>query len=49
MPEMKKVMEEALNLSFQRGLYVLVLQCIGLFVGIGLMFVMARYGENIAI
>ncbi|CAI2350150.1 unnamed protein product [Caenorhabditis sp. 36 PRJEB53466] len=47
MPEMKKAMEEALNVSLRHGLYVLFLQSAGLFSGLSLMFVMAKYGESI--
>ncbi|KAK6746711.1 hypothetical protein RB195_000155 [Necator americanus] len=49
MPEMKKAMEEALNVSMKRGLYVLFLQSVGLFTGLFLMYFMARYGEEISI
>uniref|UniRef100_A0A8R1DR00 Zinc transporter ZIP14 n=1 Tax=Caenorhabditis japonica TaxID=281687 RepID=A0A8R1DR00_CAEJA len=49
MPEMKKAMEEALNVSLRHGIYVLFLQTCGLFSGLTLMYVMARYGESIAI
>ncbi|CAB3406894.1 unnamed protein product [Caenorhabditis bovis] len=49
MPEMKKAMEEALNVSLRHGIYVLFLQSIGLFSGLTLMYVMARYGEEISV
>ncbi|EYC35268.1 hypothetical protein Y032_1092g3591, partial [Ancylostoma ceylanicum] len=49
MPEMKKAMEEALNVSMKRGIHVLFLQSIGLFTGLFLMYFMARYGEEISI
>ncbi|CAL2041981.1 unnamed protein product [Caenorhabditis brenneri] len=49
MPEMKKAMEEALNVSLRHGIYVLFLQTVGLFSGLTLMYVMARYGEEISI
>ncbi|CAI5448586.1 unnamed protein product [Caenorhabditis angaria] len=49
MPEMKKAMEEALNVSLRHGIYVLFLQTIGLFTGLSLMYIMARYGEDISI
>ncbi|WKY03345.1 hypothetical protein Q1695_004802 [Nippostrongylus brasiliensis] len=48
MPEMKKAMEEALNVSLRRGVYVLFLQSVGLFTGLFLMYFMARYGEEIS-
>lgn len=44
MPEMKKAMEEGLNVSMRRGLFILFLQSLGLFTGLFLMFFMARYG-----
>ncbi|KAF8370293.1 zipt-15, partial [Pristionchus pacificus] len=47
MPEMKKAMEEALNVSITRGLYVFFLQASGLFSGLFLMFAMARWGDKI--
>ncbi|EFP01906.1 hypothetical protein CRE_11522 [Caenorhabditis remanei] len=49
MPEMKKAMEEALNVSLRHGIYVLFLQSIGLFSGLTLMYMMARYGDSISI
>uniref|UniRef100_A0A1I7WNF1 Zinc transporter ZIP8 n=1 Tax=Heterorhabditis bacteriophora TaxID=37862 RepID=A0A1I7WNF1_HETBA len=49
MPEMKKAMEEALNVSLNHGLYVLFLQTVGLFCGLFLMYFMARYGEHISV
>nr|CDJ83351.1 Zinc iron permease domain containing protein [Haemonchus contortus] len=49
MPEMKKAMEEALNVSLRRGAYVLFLQSVGLFTGLFLMYFMARYGEEFSI
>ncbi|CAP32586.2 Protein CBG13990 [Caenorhabditis briggsae] len=49
MPEMKKAMEEALNVSLRHGIYVLFLQTVGLFSGLSLMYIMARYGESITI
>uniref|UniRef100_A0A1I7UZ61 Zinc transporter ZIP10 n=1 Tax=Caenorhabditis tropicalis TaxID=1561998 RepID=A0A1I7UZ61_9PELO len=49
MPEMKKVMEEAVNVNLRHGIYVLFLQSVGLFVGLSMMYVMARYGESISI
>ncbi|PIC37028.1 hypothetical protein B9Z55_015812 [Caenorhabditis nigoni] len=49
MPEMKKAMEEALNVSLRHGIYVLFLQSVGLFSGLSLMYIMARYGESISI
>ncbi|KAK6031984.1 metal cation transporter, ZIP family, partial [Ostertagia ostertagi] len=49
MPEMKKAMEEALNVSLRRGAYVLFLQSVGLFTGLFLMYFMARYGEDFSI
>ncbi|KJH48638.1 metal cation transporter, ZIP family [Dictyocaulus viviparus] len=49
MPEMKKAMEEALNVSLRRGAYVLFLQSVGLFTGLFLMYFMARYGEEISV
>lgn len=49
MPEMKKTMEEALNRDFYRGVSVLFLQCAGIFMGLSLMYLMARYGEDISI
>ncbi|GMT24077.1 hypothetical protein PFISCL1PPCAC_15374, partial [Pristionchus fissidentatus] len=49
MPEMKKAMEEALNVSIKKGLYVFFLQASGLFCGVTLMYTMARYGGDITI
>ncbi|KAE9419197.1 hypothetical protein Angca_009053 [Angiostrongylus cantonensis] len=49
MPEMKKAMEEALNVSLYRGLYVLFLQSVGLFTGLFVMYVMARHGDEISV
>ncbi|KAJ1351375.1 hypothetical protein KIN20_007366 [Parelaphostrongylus tenuis] len=49
MPEMKKAVEEALNVSLRRGIYVLFLQSLGLLMGLSLMYVMARYGDMISV
>ncbi|GMR48229.1 hypothetical protein PMAYCL1PPCAC_18424, partial [Pristionchus mayeri] len=49
MPEMKKAMEEALNVSITKGLYVFFLQAAGLFSGLFLMYAMARWGGDIEI
>ncbi|CAI4231919.1 unnamed protein product [Auanema sp. JU1783] len=49
MPEMRKAMEEALNVSLQRGLYVLFLQSVGVFIGLFLMYYMARYGDAMTV
>ncbi|CAJ0584312.1 unnamed protein product, partial [Mesorhabditis spiculigera] len=49
MPEMKKAMEEALEVSLAHGIKVLVLQTVGMFCGLTLMYIMSRYGEEISI
>ncbi|CAD6191380.1 unnamed protein product [Caenorhabditis auriculariae] len=49
MPEMRKAMEEALNVSIWHGVYVLFVQSVGLFSGLTLMYVMGRYGESLDI
>lgn len=49
MPEMKKAMEEGLTVSMRRGLFVLLLQTLGLFSGLFLMYFMARYGGDFSV
>ncbi|GMT02966.1 hypothetical protein PENTCL1PPCAC_25140, partial [Pristionchus entomophagus] len=49
MPEMKKAMEDALNESITKGLYVFFLQASGLFCGVFLMYAMAKWGGDIQI
>lgn len=48
MPDMKKAMEEGLNVSLGHGLEVLFLQASGLLCGLTLMGCMARYGGEIS-
>jgi len=49
MPEMKCVLEKALETSLRQGLQVLLLQALGVFAGIGTMACMARYGSQISL
>ncbi len=46
-PEMKSAMENEMAIAMHKGLEVLVLQAAGLFSGLTLMAVMARYGGEI--
>jgi hypothetical protein len=48
MPEMKIAMEEGLNISLKAGLEVILLQTLGLIIGLTLMLCMARYGGQIS-
>uniref|UniRef100_A0AC35EZU1 Uncharacterized protein n=1 Tax=Panagrolaimus sp. PS1159 TaxID=55785 RepID=A0AC35EZU1_9BILA len=48
-PEMKKAMEEGLQVSLKSGLEVFILQTMGIFSGLCLMYTMARYGSSITI
>jgi len=49
MPEMKCVLEKALETSLRQGLQVLLLQALGVFAGIGSMACMAMYGGQISL
>ncbi|CAG7785223.1 unnamed protein product [Allacma fusca] len=46
-PEMNEIAEETSKLSVMKGLKVLVLQNLGLFTGITILFVLAKYQDNI--
>uniref|UniRef100_A0A7E4VMD8 Zinc transporter ZIP8 n=1 Tax=Panagrellus redivivus TaxID=6233 RepID=A0A7E4VMD8_PANRE len=48
-PEMKKAMEEGLQVSLRNGLEVFFLQTTGIITGLSLMYVMARFGGQISL
>uniref|UniRef100_A0A914YVL1 Uncharacterized protein n=1 Tax=Panagrolaimus superbus TaxID=310955 RepID=A0A914YVL1_9BILA len=48
MPEMKVAMENALEISVKKAIKVLICQICGIFLGLTIMVVMARYGGSIS-
>jgi zinc transporter ZupT len=48
MPEMKVAMENALEISVAKAIQVLIVQICGIFLGLTIMVVMARYGGSIS-
>jgi len=46
-PEMNEIAEETSKISLKKGMWVLFLQNIGMFVGIMALFLLAKYQDNI--